>query len=522
MQRFQDHLIPTQREHVPGTVANNGGGYSFAVDKWKQLDRFLVLGTEGGTYYVGERKLTRDNAKAVADCLAEDPARTVARIVAISQGGRAPKNDPALFALAMALVAGVPQARAAIPDVARIGTHLFHLVEYYKALGGKWGRANRTAFGRWYMDRPAGALAYQAIKYQQRDGWSHRDLLRLTHPKLAETHQGVANWIVKGWEGVGVEPHPDEVLRKIWAFERAKVADTKELINLIVDHNLPHECVPNEAKGNPAVWAAMLPHMALGALVRNLGKMTSVGLLKPLSAATKTVTERLGDVEEIRRARLHPVAILVALKTYSGGRGIKGVLSWSPVSQVTAALDAAFYGAFKAVEPTGKRTMLCLDVSGSMEGASIAGMPMTAREASAAMSLVTANVEAQHMCVAFSGGLATLDINPRSKIMDFARDIGRLPFSSTDCSLPFKYAKQAKLDVDSFIVYTDSETNSNSVHPARALRDYRQASGVNAKLTVVAMASSGFTIADPNDAGMLDVVGFDAAAPSVIADFMRD
>jgi 60 kDa SS-A/Ro ribonucleoprotein len=36
------------------------------------------------------------------------------------------------------------------------------------------------------------------------------------------------------------------------------------------------------------------------------------------------------------------------------------------------------------------------------------------------------------------------------------------------------------------------------------------------------MVSNGFSIADPNDAGMLDVVGFDAAAPAVIADFIRD
>jgi 60 kDa SS-A/Ro ribonucleoprotein len=38
---------------------------------------------------------------------------------------------------------------------------------------------------------------------------------------------------------------------------------------------------------------------------------------------------------------------------------------------------------------------------------------------------------------------------------------------------------------------------------------------------VVGMVSNGFSIADPSDGGMLDVVGFDAAAPAVIADFIR-
>jgi 60 kDa SS-A/Ro ribonucleoprotein len=35
------------------------------------------------------------------------------------------------------------------------------------------------------------------------------------------------------------------------------------------------------------------------------------------------------------------------------------------------------------------------------------------------------------------------------------------------------------------------------------------------------MTSTGFTIADPTDAGMLDVVGFDSAAPAIMADFAR-
>ena len=33
--------------------------------------------------------------------------------------------------------------------------------------------------------------------------------------------------------------------------------------------------------------------------------------------------------------------------------------------------------------------------------------------------------------------------------------------------------------------------------------------------------TNGFTLADPNDRGMMDVVGFDTTAPAVIADFVR-
>ena len=53
-----------------------------------------------------------------------------------------------------------------------------------------------------------------------------------------------------------------------------------------------------------------------------------------------------------------------------------------------------------------------------------------------------------------------------------------------------------------------------------ALRQYRHKSGIPAKLIVVGMVSNEFTIADPDDAGMMDVVGFDSAVPELITDFV--
>ena len=73
--------------------------------------------------------------------------------------------------------------------------------------------------------------------------------------------------------------------------------------------------------------------------------------------------------------------------------------------------------------------------------------------------------------------------------------------------------------MDTFVIYTDSETWAGDVHPAQALREYRAWSGIDARLVVVGMVSNGFSIADPADPGMLDVVGFDTATPQLISDF---
>ena len=121
----------------------------------------------------------------------------------------------------------------------------------------------------------------------------------------------------------------------------------------------------------------------------------------------------------------------------------------------------------------------------------------------------------------YADGLTPLAISPRQRLDDAVKTVSDLPFGGTDCALPMLYAQAHEREIDTFVIYTDSETWAGDVHPAQALRDYRHASGIDARLVVVGMVSNGFSIADPNDPGMLDVVGFDTATPQLISDFAR-
>lgn len=516
-----------QNRPIPnsGQEPNSAGGYVWAVSDWTRLQRFLILGSEGGSYYAGERALTLDNAAALVRCIAEDGARVVQEIVRVSDSGRAPKNDPALFALALCASKGSDDTRraalAALPQVARIGTHLLHFAAFVDAQRG-WGRGLRGAIGDWYNARPTRDAAYQALKYQSRDGWSQRDLLRLAHPKApSDSHQTLYHWITKGWDGVGDLPHPDEALQQVWAFERAKRAQTAgEVAALVREYNLPREAVPTVFLNDAMVWEALLEQMPMTALIRNLATLTRVGLLAPNSEATRRVREQITNAERLRRARVHPIALLAALKTYAQGRGERGSNTWTPVPAVVDALDEAFYLSFGNVSPSGKKYLLALDVSGSMECGTIAGVPgLTPRVASAAMSLITAATEAQHHVMGFSTQFVPLSITPRQRLDEAVKKISGLPFAGTDCALPMVWAQKNKVEVDAFVVYTDSETWFGKVHPAQALRQYRDAMGVDARLIVVGMVANQFSIADPKDAGMMDVVGFDTAAPQLMSDF---
>jgi 60 kDa SS-A/Ro ribonucleoprotein len=363
-----------------GQVANSAGGYAWAVDDWTRLRRFLILGSEGGSYYASESKLTRENARAVERCIDADGVRAVAEIERVSHEGRAPKNDPALFALALAAGLGDQPTRKAaleaLPQVARTGTHLFQFATFVEGFRG-WGRSLRRAVGRWYAERPVDALAYQAVKYRQREGVTHRDLLRLAHPagsvtagnptlEVSREHARLFEWIVRGGETDGLP-------RMIEGFARAQSAEAPaETAALVREFGLPREALQSDHLASAEVWEALLEDMPMTALVRNLATLTRVGVLAPGSEGTAKVVAQLGDAERIRRARVHPIALLAALRTYAAGRGARGRHTWNPVREVVDALDAGFYTAFENVEPTGKRLLLALDVSGSMTFGEIA------------------------------------------------------------------------------------------------------------------------------------------------------
>ena len=532
MALYTDLLRPrSQGEPLSAAqVENNAGGYVFAVDAWTRLDRFLVLGTDAPTYYQSARELTRGAAGAVESAYALDAGRTVARIVEVSRSGRAPRNAPALFALALGAVNEREATRRlaldALPHVARTASHLFEFVALARGLGKGWGRAMKRAVGAWYESRDVDALAFQAVKYRARHGYDHARLIKVTHPR-AEGDEGRAQlhrWMI----GKPAEPLP-AIVR---AHERAMVCeDTSEWVRLVKEHALPWEALPTAAAREGAVWRAMLPTMGLTALLRNLGNMTRTGALAPLSEAEALVVERLGDREAMRRARVHPFALLQALAVYRSGQGMRGAGTWEPVAGVVAALDDAFHAAFAAVEPTGLRHMLALDVSGSM-GAQLMGSPVTAREGAAAMALAQLGAGDPCHVVGFTAlprgrlrgdtVLTPLPVTRGQRLGDAVAAVSGLPFGATDCALPMLHALERKIPVDVFVVYTDNETWAGAVHPAEALRRYRERTGIAAKLVVVAMTATDFSIADPADGGMLDVVGFDAAAPAVIADFVRE
>lgn len=525
--------ITSQSQAIPGKEKymhlDVGGGYVFTLDKWKLLDRFLILGSEGGTFYVSEQKLTRDNARNVLSCIEEDGKRVVDKIVEISESGRAPKNDPALFVLALCAKLGNDETRkyayANMKKIVRIGTHLFKFVAMAEDLGG-WSRGLRNAVIDWYNRNPD-RLAYQVLKYRQRDGWSHKDLLRLAHPKpINDTQAAIFRWIVKGESS----PLLPQLITDFTLLQNAK---TEEEVIALLDKNedLTWEMIQTDLIKSKKIWERLLPNMLPTAMMRNLGRMTNYDVLTPFSDYTGVVIDKLKNTEELKEHRVHPFECLLAGRVYASGRGVKGDLKWSPVSEIVDALNEAFYATFDCVEPTYKKLLIGIDVSGSMwdkykpPGTErVANVPgFYPAEAAAAMAVMLVNTEPKCHIIAFDTKYYDdLSISPKQRINDIIQKFDKFEKGGTDCSLPILYALMKNYNVDAIVILTDDHTWYGNGHPSQWMNEYRRRVNPKAKLITVGMTSENAAIVDPLDMGMLQIVGFDASIPKLINDFIRE
>jgi 60 kDa SS-A/Ro ribonucleoprotein len=560
---YLDVLKPPARENA----TSHQGGAVFKADKWVRLRRFLILGSETGSIYQPQKELLIQNVKVVQECLAEDYDRVLEEIYDISEKGRAAKQDAAILALAMVSVAADEDTRREayyyVPMVCHTGTHLLHFAAYRKALGGGWGNGMRTAVGEWFTDKTPRDLAYQAVKYPSRDGWALRDLLRLAHPgPFTQERSHILRYITKGQQALidyadllhrqnSAPSYPDwatllmavEVIKHYVADGRIDGQGMAEICDLIREYRIPREALPTQLLNEPAVWSVLLQDMPLHAMIRNLGKMSSIGVLGLDSENEAKVLKAMDSPGRLRTTRVHPLAILNAFSVYSSGRGLKGSLSWTPNKRIVNALDEAFYMAFGTITPSNARIRLAVDVSGSMHSLRVSGMEaISAATGAAAMALITAATEPRADIVAFSHTMVPLEISPDMRLDAVMKKMAAIPYGGTIVSLPIiDAAQQGQRDIEAFVTYTDNETYngyqgwsntfvSSAWGPrsrervliptvSEALRDYRDRNGKSTRNVVVAFSTNAISVADPEDPDQLDVAGFDTATPQLISDF---
>ena len=575
---------PQGRKARADQVKNNAGGYAFQIGDEERLWRFLTLGTDSNSYYQKASELTVANAEVVMRMAANRPHELIDAIVRVSTEGRAPKNKQAVFALAIACAPTIntdlearQRARSVLPQVARTFTHLAEFNKYVEQFQGR-GRGINTAIAKWYRDKPVDKLAYQVTKYRAREGWATRDPMRLVKHKLGRSAEVSSDRDrLYAWAARRVVPEggfTDESLAIVQDFielqelGHAEKIDKRAVVDIIDrGHGVTWEHLPDAATLIPEVWDALLDQgMPVTALYRNLPKMTNV--YGGTGLWVQKVVAGLSDAAALKRGRVHPVNLLVAQRTYAHGRSIRGDNTWTPIGDITNALDQAFYLAYDAVEPINGRLLLALDISASMNTplldydsrGRVYRMPITAREVTGALALVLKARQAAGSVevVGFSSsgggyggarrfmgyaqnwqglmvpqytyvpssrpaddGLITLDneVDSRRRLDDVLKSIAGLPHGGTDCALPFTWATKHNKDFDAVVVLTDNESWAGPIHAFQAAQQYRSKVQHDVKFIAAAMTATNYSVVDPKDSSGLNISGFDSAVPTLISDF---
>lgn len=545
--------VPQTTKALPNQVRNNAGGYAFKVEDFDRLVKFITIGTEGGTYYVDEQKLTKAEAEATIRVLRSEPTLAVDEIVDVLSKNRAHKRNAALFALALSVDPEiVPDAEARsytfskLPSVLRTGTDLFIFVGYVAQLRGKGGQGLQKALSRWYADRDADSLAYQLMKYQAREGWSHRDVLRIARPgagkraKITDPDsRALVRWALSGFDSASdrveiSEGTSRELPARVKAVnllrrEQATLAP-KEVARLIRAQNLPREVIPTQFLNEEIVWQELIKKMPMLGTVRNLGAISSKGFLDRFSDIEKTILERLNDGAQVHASGIHPFHLLLAARTYRQGRGERGTNTWRVNQEVNAALDTALKASLRNPTPSGKNILVAIDISASMR--SVADKAYT-------LAYCFKSIEPQAQVIEFdqatsgygygwgrgsvktSAGIAGVYDSNISANSNLDQVLSNINYGGgTDVSLPFQYIKAKGLEkkVDAVIMLTDSESWAGGRHTFQLVDEIRK---VNPDFKAVEVQlAPGYHKQLRGHKNELLVSGFDASVYGVVSEFI--
>ncbi len=511
-----------QNQPIPGRekemIRGRSGGFMFDAGIWQMLRRCLLVGTAQSTYYAGKHELTEDFFQVVKDAIAENPGR-VAEEILYASDGRAINNSTPILALVLLSMGEAASAKKAFmeifPKVIRTGSHFYEWLNYTKSMRG-FGKVIREVGKNWLSREDVKGLAYQLLKYQQRNSFSHRDALRLFHVKpTTEDHQLLYNWVVKGWDELPTNI-PSDALAQIWWYEWLK-RNPDQTHEAIIKGRLTHEMAAPVGKMDKQAWQLLFQEMPIGAMLRNLGSLTELGVLQASSKENlQRVEAVLNSKDHLRKGRIHPIDALKALKTYASGGSLgRSKKTWNPVPRIVDILEKTVELSFDVVEPTGQVFMHAVDISGSM-GSPVADIGLTCCEIAATMALVTAKAEKNYMIRGFSTQFVDLKITAKDSFSSAVSKASNQNFGGTDASIAYDWMIKNKFKADVICFWTDSESWAGNKHPSQALAEYRQKVNPNVKAVYVTLTPYQITLVDPKDPLSWDLAGFDPGIPRII------
>lgn len=509
---------------------NLAGKDVFGITNGEKLDRFINLGTNTAQFsvksidYVSEYK--QGNFKYMADTIEEDP-NVFFDMLRKYRDVQCKKVEPLIFLLAFGATYKTGEDKYLgfrnivyhfLDQICKIPTTLHLFIHYCKQImqiskgTTGWNNLHKNALRSWYKQKAPLELAYLVTKYPKRHGYSTRDIFRLLHivPECNQEHV-LYKFIVNGEID---NEHNADVGLFLEDFKNLSSPEmTVDKICLLINkHKFTHEHIPNHLLNDADIWFSLIQHIPSIALLRNLNKITSIGLLRDINAK-QFIIQKIMNMKNI-----NPITLLITIKMYA-----IGTLTWKPDNEILNVLNQKFMET--PVETKNKSsTRICcaLDVSGSMQSSIFGADCLSAIEATTALAMLLKKRYGDNIDImGFSNNFVLLDISPEKSLIENIKNISDLPFGNTDISLPFTWAEEHQQKYDTFLVMTDNETNANTIDPIQALEKYKKTIGVDkCGLIVLATTANDISIGSSSNKNVLNIAGFNETVPLIVEEFI--
>ncbi|XP_012253968.2 RNA-binding protein RO60-like isoform X1 [Athalia rosae] len=417
-----------------------------------------------------------------------------------------------------------------------------------------WGSGWRKAASDWYLSKDAMELAKCVTRYKGRYGWSHKDIIKLSHPKTTDiAKQAVLKYILFGLKVAKQEfsdkPDAAEVLEYIQKVEDFKHCEDEVVAGRLLEiHNLSLEHVPGHLLKSREVWNSLIPTMSITMLLNNLQRIHNIGLLKPYAVEADKIIDVITDKERLIRENVHPALVLITIKNYEKSgkplsyekQKVKDAAKKPspppirPNRKIIETLYKTLGYSFdlQILKPTGLQYMITIDMSKAMQESRVWQCGnINAAEAGCLIALCLLRCEKNVTVATFKNtGVHIVNLDKmytNASLGQIFKKMKQMPTGPVNLEKPIIWAAQEKKKYDVFINVVDVidkrfGNGSRIDNPRRAIKNYRsKMSQDNAKLVTCAMTTPQIGNPIDEDKNVLTICGFDANVPKIIEAFAR-
>lgn len=427
----------------PADSINEAGGTAYALNAEQALAQYAATGCLNSTFYASaEVQLER-----VFELCADVTPEFIARVALYARREGRMKDLPALLVAILSVRSPGLMAEVfdRVIDSPKILRNFVQIMRSGVVGRKSLGTLPKRLICQWLERRSDEAVFFASIGKSP----SVADIIRMVHPAPATRSREALLGYVIG------RPHDATALPPIVSrYEAYKAGSRSET------PNVPFQML-TALELKTCDWITIARNASWQATRMNLNSFARHGVFED-PEMVELIAQRLADPDQMARAHVLPYQLLVA----------HAMTGHDVPELIRQSLEEALERATANIPTIPGRTVLCLDVSGSMQSPITGhrrGSTTAVRCVDVASLFVSSILRKNPLAevIPFTEGIVRVRINPRDTVVTNARLLASLPPGGTNCSAPLAELNRRRALVDTVIFVSDYESWFDSIPGTR-------------------------------------------------------